>query len=1131
MARQSVPWAASVVVVAAISASQAMAAVYWVGDLSNSWDDAGNWVPGVPGRTATLGFKNAGYTNSLSTGTVSRTVQSIGMEAASGAAAIHADSGGKLVLGGGPVDVAAGSGGLTITAPLQTFGLTKSGGGLLNVGGDTGGVTGTINVTAGALQFSAMLLEGHLQNWDVTTPNPGAPFTVGGINFGGLQLTTRIANSGSNTPNNAIPQEAGWTHVYTGRFYVPLDNTTYSFAECFDDNVFLKVDNTTLLNDVTWNNCTQASITLSQGWHDIDVRVFDGGGGWGPMQFNSNGINWTATDLGVGYDPTGATVTSSAQLLPITASAVRTLGPVQMSNNSVLRMGGGNFITTPSVTADAGCQVEMSSASLTVSDGQSKVFAGAITGMGSLVKTGAGAWILSGASTYTGPTAVVSGTLQLVGGNDRLPVGTEFVLGSATTGSSGRLVLGDATGAVRQTLASLTALGDGLDNRVVGGNAGADSVLALNVADGKSITMSAILGGPGVNENRLAFVKAGPGTALLTQPNTHTGGTAINGGVLQVGGDANLGSPGGALSLDGGTLQTVNAGLTTTRTVTLNAGGGTINTNGFDSTFSGLIGGSGALRKNGPGKLFLSGPNNYAGATTINAGTLQFSSHASVGGTGASVKVNGYGATAAAGFPIDNSFLARILPASPGGAVALAVDSGQPLNFAAAGLSYLSLGAVGSATYSGTLTPAGSSYRLGGGGGRLTYAGPLKGAYVVNIVGPGTVVFPTITDNSKDYSQTTNLADGTLEVQSGAWGTSMFTTLTFAGGTLRWDVDNNDDLSQKFNLVDPGVMVNIEVLQRDPGAEHNVVLSQRPLTDRHGATVAGAAGLRKLGPGTLTLKTASTTSPPDYMLGTTRIVAGKLRIADSAGLALQGTTLDLNAADSGTLVFAGSAGGATPVTSATFVALQGSRNLSLKNEDGNRVTLNVLLPTNYPNPPTNTTFTYSGILDDLGAPTSTLDSLSVSVQSTNTLLLSGPNAYRGKTTIQSGTLKVQPGTTALPSVSSVSVVAGAILDVTDTQQTIGGLGGAGRVTLDSAATVLTIDTDSLDNTTTKNRFSGVIGGVTGGLGGLVKSGTGILALYNGSAAWLSGEVRPAAGTLRLGGPTGGRVRCPSRQKC
>jgi YVTN family beta-propeller protein/autotransporter-associated beta strand protein len=73
--------------------------------------------------------------------------------------------------------------------------------------------------------------------------------------------------------------------------------------------------------------------------------------------------------------------------------------------------------------------------------------------------------------------------------------------------------------------------------------------------------------------------------------------------------------------LRGGTLQ-IAANLHDGHTISLLGPGGTIDTNGFDADFSGQIVGSGALIKDGPGTLVLTGANNYRGGTEIRGGTL-----------------------------------------------------------------------------------------------------------------------------------------------------------------------------------------------------------------------------------------------------------------------------------------------------------------------------------------------------------------------------------------------------------------------------------------------------------------------------------------------------------------------------
>ena len=119
------------------------------------------------------------------------------------------------------------------------------------------------------------------------------------------------------------------------------------------------------------------------------------------------------------------------------------------------------------------------------------------------------------------------------------------------------------------------------------------------------------------------------GTLTLTNTgNTYAGGTEVYGNAtLNVGADSELGAVAALQLGDASTKGTLQYGasfaLDSGRTMTLNAGGGAINTNGFDATIASTIGGAGGLAKLGTGTLTLTGTNTYTGATTVNAGTLQ----------------------------------------------------------------------------------------------------------------------------------------------------------------------------------------------------------------------------------------------------------------------------------------------------------------------------------------------------------------------------------------------------------------------------------------------------------------------------------------------------------------------------
>jgi autotransporter-associated beta strand protein len=95
-----------------------------------------------------------------------------------------------------------------------------------------------------------------------------------------------------------------------------------------------------------------------------------------------------------------------------------------------------------------------------------------------------------------------------------------------------------------------------------------------------------------------------------------------------------LGAASGGLTFNGGTLQLTQAlNLASTRAMSINASGGTIDTQAFSTTISQGITGAGALTKTGSGTLVTTGTNTYASGTNIAGGTLQLGS----GGTSGSI--------------------------------------------------------------------------------------------------------------------------------------------------------------------------------------------------------------------------------------------------------------------------------------------------------------------------------------------------------------------------------------------------------------------------------------------------------------------------------------------------------------
>ena len=135
-----------------------------------------------------------------------------------------------------------------------------------------------------------------------------------------------------------------------------------------------------------------------------------------------------------------------------------------------------------------------------------------------------------------------------------------------------------------------------------------------------------------------SLTKTGSGTLVLSGTNAYSGGTSINAGVLEFSSSSSLGT-GTTLALGAaatnGTLRYAsgNTADISGLTVTLNAGGGTIDTYANNVTFANAIGnsGTGGLTETGTGTLTLAGANTYTGTTTINNGTLSIGSNANIG--------------------------------------------------------------------------------------------------------------------------------------------------------------------------------------------------------------------------------------------------------------------------------------------------------------------------------------------------------------------------------------------------------------------------------------------------------------------------------------------------------------------
>ena len=137
-----------------------------------------------------------------------------------------------------------------------------------------------------------------------------------------------------------------------------------------------------------------------------------------------------------------------------------------------------------------------------------------------------------------------------------------------------------------------------------------------------------------VSNSSLTYAFGGSGTLILSNANTFTGPTVINGGTVQLANGPNrlpVSSPvtidnaaGATLDLKGNnqTLVSLSGGGGSGGTIALGTGVLTVNQSA-DTTYAGGISGTGSLGKRVAGRLVLSGTVSHSGNTTVSEGELQ----------------------------------------------------------------------------------------------------------------------------------------------------------------------------------------------------------------------------------------------------------------------------------------------------------------------------------------------------------------------------------------------------------------------------------------------------------------------------------------------------------------------------
>ncbi len=487
------------------------------------------------------------------------------------------------------------------------------------------------------------------------------------------------------------------------------------------------------------------------------------------------------------------TITLSGGRLMSTGIAGRTL-----QNNMVL--GGdvtlgdsvNNGLITISTSGDQGIfnTTTLASATTLTTD-SAVVWSQAITGSHGLTKAGTANLTLSGANSYTGITNVTAGQLtvsnssalgstaagtvvssgaEVLINTSNLSIAEAFTI--AGTGITGALhVGGNATGVVLSGAVSLSddaklQFDGGTDTKITGGISLGANDLNINGGGNLTVETNGISGTGSVS-------KTGNGLVVFDANNTYSGGTSIEAGTLR-------GSVGtGALSVAADATYELNGADRTLGTLSgagnVVLGGNNLTTgDSTNSTFSGVISGTGGLTKAGTGTLELTGPNTYSGPTAVTGGVLSGVISA------AELAISG-GATYALGGS-DRT----ITTLSGAGSVDLGANT-------------LTTDTATDSTFSGSLTGTGGLNKAGSStltlSGNNTASGPTQvtaGGLRVNGTMAGTVTLATGTTLSGTGTFLNDVSLAGIHNPGNSAGLQTFANLTYQSGALvNWQLMAN----------------------------------------------------------------------------------------------------------------------------------------------------------------------------------------------------------------------------------------------------------------------------------------------------------------------------------------------------
>ncbi len=523
---------------------------------------------------------------------------------------------GEIVLNTGTLGI-GGSNSLGGSSNTATF--TINGGNLSNTG--TGGRTVPAAITASLnADFSV--------DDSLFGPNPGqiafnGPATI--KNSDRIITVNGAANLGladvrEDTPSRSITKNGNGTLAFTGT----VSNNPNVFTGSVTVNAGrLQVSGSSLIGNEANQIILNGGALNTSATRTVNLA--------NPIQLTADSaITTTSTASTPNFDFSSNN--------PVTFTGAQTLtlrndGGDQSTDQLRIRFLGGGFeISNPIDMPNGSTNSTVEFTSFNTNLQAPQTYSGVISGTGDFkrsVSSGTGGTtVMNAQNTFTGGTQLNEGTIGLavdsVGPVDAPtsgPLGTGVITLGLTNGAPKLSAFGG-----NRVLANTIVFGSGSNLGITGDN---DLTLSGSVSlanasrtiqtDGNGSTiMSGVISGT----NDAGLTKTGAGNLTLSGTNVYTGPTTFNAGTVFVGSTDNLGdgSVNNNLVFNGGTLSHT-AGISTNRSVTVNAGGGTIDTQANNSTINGTITGPGTLSKAGAGTLVVSTLN--PGGLAVNGGTVK----------------------------------------------------------------------------------------------------------------------------------------------------------------------------------------------------------------------------------------------------------------------------------------------------------------------------------------------------------------------------------------------------------------------------------------------------------------------------------------------------------------------------